>query len=83
MTRKKKFIQKVFKRRKVGVLHRQLGIPVDETIPMELLERIKSEPVGNDVEPHYYRRKAKYKVKVTHLLKKRANFLLNIDRLHK
>ena len=36
---KKKWIQGALKKHKKGALHKQLGIPVDQTIPLLTLER--------------------------------------------
>jgi hypothetical protein len=72
----KKWIQKAFKGHHKGALHRQLGIPLHEKIPMYILEHIIKSPLGHTdtINGH--------PVAVTPLLKKRANFLLNIDRTH-
>lgn len=53
---------------KKGALHRQLGYPPSNVLPVGLLKEIRSANVGTHVRGHT----------VTPLLKKRANFALNI-----
>ena len=55
---------------KKGALHRQLGYPEGEKIPLGLLREIKSANVGTHVRGRT----------VTPLLKKRVNFAINIRR---
>jgi hypothetical protein len=68
----KRWIQQALKKSKSkrGTLHRQLGIPIDETIPNWKLQQIVFAPVGT------------YQLgipqRITKLLKKRAQFALNI-----
>ena len=56
-----------------GALHRQLGIPPTKTIPKKLLHDI----VGTDVGKHSHGHT------VTPLLKKRANFAINVQKRKK
>jgi hypothetical protein len=55
---------------KKGALHKQLGIPQSERIPKKTLRDIVATDVG----------KHSHGVKVTGLLKKRANFALNAQK---
>ena len=64
----KKFIQAAHIKK--GALHKQLGYSMGEHIPTGLLREIVDTPIGN---------KARGRT-VTSLLKKRANFALNIRR---
>ena len=72
MARKKpKWIQQaVTNVTKKGALHRQLGYPQTDTLPLGLLKEIRDARPGNHVRGHT----------VTPLLKKRVNFALNIRR---
>lgn len=42
--RKKRWIQRALRKHKRGALHRQLGIPVDQKIPIGLLNEAAKEP---------------------------------------
>ena len=53
---------------KKGALHRQLGYPLDQKIPFPVLQRIKYMPIGGHIHGHT----------VTPLMKKRANFAMNV-----
>jgi len=66
---KKKWIQHASKPRKKGALHRQLGIPITQKIPIAKLRRIVKTPVGKKVGHHT----------VTRLLKQRSQFALNVQ----
>jgi hypothetical protein len=59
---------------KKGALHRQLGVPEGEKIPVGILYRIRDARPGTETPVHGK------KVSVTPLLKKRANFAINIRR---
>lgn len=61
---------------KKGALSRQLKIPVSENIPIGILVSIMHTEIGKYV---YTPRKGY--IKVTKLLKKRANFALNVKRI--
>lgn len=74
MTSNDFFIQKAFKGSKKGALHQQLGISPNHKIPMDLLKYILS--CKDNCTVSVYGKP----VKVTPLLKRRANFLLNVDR---
>lgn len=63
---------------KKGSLSRQIGIPIEENIPISLLSLIKSAPIGTTIHNPY---KGKLFIKVTHLLKKRAVLALTLKRL--
>lgn len=75
MTRKK-FIQKAIKNK--GALSRQLGIPIEENIPVEKLDRIIETPIGTYVS---VRINDKYPGKVTRLVKRRAVLARNLQRI--
>lgn len=63
---------------KKGALSRQLGIPERENIPVKLLLKIKSTPLGRTVlNPT---KKGKRRITVTRLLKDRVDFALNVRR---
>jgi hypothetical protein len=55
---------------KQGALHLQLGYPEHEHIPVPVLQRIKYMPLGGHIHGNT----------VTPLMKKRANFALNVRR---
>lgn len=74
MTKHNYFIQETFKHAKKGALHEQLGIPVHEKIPEEILRHIAKTKINTHITIFGH------PVKVTYLLKKRAVFLLNVDR---
>ena len=74
-----KWIQKA--NLKKGALHRQLGIPQDEKIPVTLLKKIKKAKIGETITNPT--KKGKRKIKVTPLLKRRANLALTLKELAK
>jgi hypothetical protein len=55
---------------KKGALHKQLGIPETQHIPYPLLHQIGAAPIGKRIDGHL----------VTHLLKHRAQFVMNMRR---
>ena len=66
---------------KKGALSRQLGIPEKENIPMQLLVDIKAARVGTVLRNRHgigYR-----EIKVTALIKKRANLAMTLKRIGK
>jgi len=69
----KKWIQKT--RMKKGALHRQLGISSEKDIPMGLLNKIISAKTGQTI------KRGKKTIKVTALLKKRANLAKNLKKI--
>jgi hypothetical protein len=71
----KKWIQGALKQHHKGALHKQLGISVDEEIPIHILEHIKMLSVGDYIS---YKGKTN---KITKLLKQRANLSLNLRRM--
>ena len=74
-----KWIQKI--RMKKGTLHRQLGIPKDKKIPMELLNKIIAAKPGDTItNPTGVGRK---KIRVTRVLEKRANLARNLKNIKK
>ena len=79
-SKKPKFwIKRALANRKKGVLSRQLGIPEEDNIPVTLLKAIKHTDIGEMV--HNPTTKGKRWIKVTRLLKRRANLALTLKRL--
>ena len=73
-----KWLQKT--KLKTGALSRQLGIPIEQNIPVTLLERIRKAKIGSlIINPT---KKGKRLIKVTKLLKKRAVLALTLKRIH-
>jgi hypothetical protein len=72
-TNPKLWIQNVRSHIKHGALRKQLGIRKDETIPTSLLTKIMQKNVGDTVHDAQG-----HSVTVTHKLKQRANFALNV-----
>jgi len=68
-----KWIQKAKIRK--GTLSKQLGIPISENIPMDVLEKVQMKKIGNKI-----RIKGK-DVPITLLLKRRANLAINLKRI--
>ena len=75
MARKKKWIPKL----KKGVLSRQLGIPEKKNIPITLLNRIASAPIGATIKNPT--KTGKRRIKVTSKLKKRAVLARTLKRI--
>ena len=74
-----KWIQKIHLKK--GVLHRQLGIPKDEKIPMILLNKIISAEAGETiVNPTG---KGKKRIKVTRQIERRAILARNLKNIKK
>jgi hypothetical protein len=72
----KKWIQKVVKPGEKGLLHKQLGVPQRQRIPKTLLHAIRNAETGDKIRnPTSI---GKRQIKVTTLLKQRANFALNV-----
>ena len=46
---RKRWIQRALRKHKKGALHRQLGIPLEEKIPVSLLHEAAKEPDGTGV----------------------------------
>ena len=73
----KKWIQKVVN--KPGTLHKQLGIPKREKIPISLLNKIIKAHAGETiVNPT---KRGKKKIKVTRLLESRAILAKNLKKI--
>jgi len=74
-----KWMQKAFARAKEhpGLFHRQLGVPQGTTIPILLLRKIVATEIGHNC--HNPTKTGHKVIKVTHLIKMRANALLNAD----
>ena len=70
-----KWIQKACKPRKKGALHRQLGVSQKQRIPKTLLQKIKRTAIGTRIRNPT--KTGKGYIRVTRLLKSRANFALN------
>jgi len=76
MAKKEKWIQKVVKPNERGLLHKQLGISTKERIPKTLVQKIVKTPIGKKIQNPT--KTGKRTIKVTRLLKQRANFALNV-----
>jgi len=77
MRRKKYWIQRAVK--KPGALSRQLGIPIEENIPVTLLRAIAKARIGTTIKNPT--KTGKRYIKVTRLLKRRAVLALTLKRL--
>jgi len=73
----KKWIQKT--KIKKGALHKQLRVPEERKIPITLLNKIISAEVGDVIKN--YSKSTKKMIKVTSLLKKRANLAKNLKKI--
>ena len=73
----KKWIQKAFTGHTKGTLHHALHIPIHEKIPENILVHISNSPIGHHDTIHGH------PITITHLLKKRAQMLLNIEKARK
>lgn len=74
--RTKKWIQEAGDHTHRGALHSQLGVPQKEKIPKTLLLKIKSAKKGSHIRNPT--KSGDRSIAVTGLLKKRANFALNV-----
>lgn len=74
-----KWIQKIDLKK--GALHRQLGIPEDQKIPMSLIEKILISTPGDVIE--YTVNGKKKKVKVTEKLIARARLAKTFKEMHR
>ena len=83
MTAKKDlpFPANMFATHKKGSMHRMLNVPKGEKIPRTFMQEIVDTPLGNIA--HNPTQIGKPTIKVTHLVKARANGLLNAVRLRK
>ena len=72
----KKWIKRVVKPEEKGRFHRQLGIPTSERIPKTLVQKIVRTPIGQKMRNPT--RTGERSLKVTRLMKQRANFALNV-----
>ena len=75
----KKWINKALSKHKKGALSKQLGIREEDNIPINLLNSIISAKAGEEVDN--YTSKGYKRIKVTKLLKQRANLALNLKRI--
>lgn len=73
----KKWIQKT--KIKKGALHKQLGVDEKNKIPITLLNKIISAEVGEVIKNSS--KSSKKRIKVTSLLKKRANLAKNLNKI--
>jgi hypothetical protein len=64
---------------KKGSLHRMLEVPPSESIPFTFLQEIVNTPIGMIAKNPT--QTGKKKIKVTHLVKARANWALNLKRI--
>jgi hypothetical protein len=72
------WMKRAFKNAGKGLFHKQLGIPKSEKIPMTWLQVIVNTPLEKVA--HNPTKVGDKTIKVTHLVKYRANALLNADR---
>jgi len=79
MRRKKKWIQKTGLKK--GALSRQLGIPIEEKIPMELLTKIIRAKPGETIRNPS--KIGKRSIKVTRLMERRAILARNLKRIRR
>jgi len=73
----KRWIQKT--KIKKGALHKQLGVPEERKIPITLLNKIISAEGGKVIKDSS--KSSKKMIKVTSLLKKRANLAKNLKKI--
>ncbi len=74
-----KWIQKIHLKK--GALHRELGIPKDEKIPVSLLNKIISAKPGESIKNPT--KKGRKRIRVTRRLKKRVNLARNLKNIKK
>jgi len=72
----KKWIKGVVEPREKGLFHKQLGIPTSERIPKKLVQKIVRTPIGQKCRNPT--KAGNRSLKVTRLMKQRANFALNV-----
>ena len=72
-----KWIQKIHLKK--GVLHRQLGIPQEQKIPVSLLNKIIAAKPGDTITNPSG--KGRRRIKVTRVLEKRANLARNLKNI--
>ena len=70
---------KMFKTHKPGSGHRMFGVPKGKKLPRTFLQTIVNTPIGQVA--HNPTKTGKQSIKVTHLVKSRANGLLNAIRV--
>lgn len=75
------WMAEAFKNAGKGTFHRQLGISPNEKIPLTFLQAIVDTKIG--MVAHNPTTTGNKMVRVTALMKKRANALLNADRANK
>lgn len=71
-----KWIQKVVEPKKKGRFHKQLGVPLKQKIPKTLVKKIVSAKIGKTISNPT--KTGNKNIKVTKLVKQRANFVLNV-----
>jgi hypothetical protein len=76
LVKQQKWIKGVVQPHEKGRFHRQLGIPVKQRIPKTLVKKLVRTPIGNTVRNPT--KTGKRRIKVTRLVKQRANFALNV-----
>ena len=74
-----KWIQKIHLKK--GVLHKQLGIPQNEKIPVSLLNKIISAKPGDTIKNPTS--KGRKRIKVTRVLERRAILAKNLKEIKK
>ena len=80
-TKQNKWMQKAFQNAGKGLLHKMLGVSPTEKIPLTYLQAVVDTEVGRFA--HNPTDTGSKMVKVTLLMKRRANALLNADRANK
>jgi hypothetical protein len=76
----KKWIQDIIDKKKRGALHEELGIPIGEKIPKTLLQKIDRTKIGQRITNPTH--EGKKELKVTKLLKERAEFATRLGGFH-
>ena len=79
--KKNLWMQDAFKKAGKGLFHKQLGMSPTEKIPLTFLQTIVDTKIG--MVAHNPTTTGNKMVRVTALMKKRANALLNADRSNK
>ena len=77
----KLWIQEAIRKGRKGALSRQLGIPVEDNIPVTLLKAIKHADIGETI--HNPATKGQRWIKVTRLLKRRSVMALTLKGMKK
>lgn len=79
MANDENWVKKMFKTHKEGSGHRTFGVKKGEKLPRTFLQKVVDTPIGKVA--HNPTQTGKRSIKVTRLVKSRANGLLNAIRL--